>query len=63
MPTPVAAEHSLSIGNPVNQSSGSKNVYITIKLDEANESNAVKFANRVQAILDDKNNRTTIGSA
>lgn len=43
-------------------SSGAKNVYITLKIDQASEQDAVVFAKRVQAILDQQNDISVIGS-
>lgn len=44
-------------------SSGTKNVYITVSFDTANEANATQFAKHVQSILEEKNNMSMIGKA
>jgi hypothetical protein len=38
-----------------------KNVYIEVKFDQANEANAMVFAKKVQSYLDERNNISTIG--
>ena len=43
--------------------SGSKNVYITVKFDQANETSAQQFANKVQEILDNRNNNSLAGGS
>ena len=43
--------------------SGSKNVYITVKFDQANETSAQQFANKVQEILDNRNNNSIAGGS
>lgn len=50
-------------GSFSNSTGTSKNVYITVKFDQANETNAIQFANRIQEILDSKNNHKLAGSS
>jgi murein DD-endopeptidase MepM/ murein hydrolase activator NlpD len=54
----MADSPSVNIG-----ANGSKNVYITVKFDQANESNAMQFANKVQEILDSRNNNSIAGGS
>ena len=41
--------------------SSNKNVYITVKIDQANETNAIAFANKIQELLDAKTNHELVG--
>jgi murein DD-endopeptidase MepM/ murein hydrolase activator NlpD len=56
-------------GNAPNQilapaiNSGSKTVNITVKFDNANEANAIKFAKQIQMYLEEKNNISMIGKS
>jgi hypothetical protein len=43
-------------------SGSAKNVYITLKIDQASEHEAVVFAKRIQTILNDQNSISVIGS-
>ena len=43
--------------------SGSKTINITVKFDNANEANAMKFAKQVQMYLEEKNNISMIGKS
>ena len=47
---------------PTASTSGNKTVNITLKIDQASESQAIIFAKRVQSILNDTHSISTIGS-
>jgi murein DD-endopeptidase MepM/ murein hydrolase activator NlpD len=61
--SPVSKDPILGSVSVTQGSSESKNVYITVKIDQANEANAISFAKKVQHILDNKNNNHMIGSS
>lgn len=59
-----AASNAMTDSPSVNiGANGSKNVYITVKFDQANESSAMQFANQVQEILDSRNNNSIAGGS
>lgn len=62
----LPAASSAMVDNPaikIGSSGSSKNVYITVKFDQANESSAMQFANKVQDILDNRNNNSIVGGS
>ena len=61
--SPVATDTVLGAATVNQGTSNSKNVYITVKIDQANEASAISFAKKVQSILDNKNNNHLIGSS
>jgi murein DD-endopeptidase MepM/ murein hydrolase activator NlpD len=61
--SPVATDTVLGAATVNQGTSNSKNVYITVKIDQANEASAITFAKKVQSILDNKNNNHLIGSS
>jgi hypothetical protein len=61
--SPVANDTVLGAATVNQGTSNSKNVYITVKIDQANEASAITFAKKVQSILDNKNNNHLIGSS
>jgi murein DD-endopeptidase MepM/ murein hydrolase activator NlpD len=61
--SPVSTDTVLGAASVNQGTSNSKNVYITLKIDQANEANAISFAKKVQSILDNKNNNHLIGSS
>ena len=59
-----SASSSMTDSPSINIGSGSsKNVYITVKFDQANETSAQQFATKVQEILDNRNNNSLAGGS
>ena len=51
-----------SNGSLGNQSSGTKNVYVTLQINQANEHEAIAFAKKIKTYIEQDNNLTTMGS-
>lgn len=60
-PSPTPSSQAALIESPTAQGGGTKNVYITVTVDQASHQQMVNFAEGVQKILEDKNHTVRMG--